>query len=92
MSTRAGPEACLESFSLELRDFSQRFKDLLIGGPLLKVNLDKFPAQHPLLVNDISGRMRPAFAVRIKNPIAVDDFMVFIFKHRKIEVPGKSLL
>ena len=36
--------------------------------------------------------MRPALAVWIKDSIAVDDFMVSIFKQWKIEVPGKSLL
>ena len=82
--------AC-ESFLHALRDFLQRLQDLFIGGPFSIIDLDKAPAQHPLLVDDIGGRMRPTLA-RIKDPIAVDDFMVFIFKHRKIEVSGKSLL
>jgi len=86
------PVLSCERFLQELRDFSERLQDLLIGRPFSIVDLDKSPAQHPFFVNDIGGRMRPALAVRIKDSIAVDDFMVFIFKHRKIEVSGKSLL
>jgi hypothetical protein len=82
--------AC-ESLYRALRDLPQRLQDLLIGGPFSIVDLDKPPAQHPLFVDDIGGRMRPALAGRIKDPITVDDFMVFIFKQRKIEISGKSL-
>ena len=36
--------------------------------------------------------MRPAPPVRIKDPVAVNDFVIFVLEQGKIEFPGKPLL
>src|SRR5262245_20425277 len=35
--------------------------------------------------------MRPAFSFRIKDAIAVDDFVAFVLKHWEVKIAGKSL-
>ena len=35
--------------------------------------------------------MRPAFAVRVENAVAVDHFMVLVFEERKVEVAVEAL-
>ncbi len=35
--------------------------------------------------------MRPSLTVRIKNAVAVDDLVIFVFKQGKIEFSGESL-
>ena len=35
--------------------------------------------------------MRPAFAVRVKNAVAVDHFVIFVFEQRKIELAVEAL-
>ena len=51
---------------------------LLIGRPLSVIHLDELPAYDPLRVDDVGRWVWPAFAVRVKDPIAVDDFVAFV--------------
>ena len=69
-----------------LFDLRQLAADLLVGRALLVVYLDKFPAHHALGVDDVGCRVRPTFAVGIKNSVAVDHFMIFVFEQREIEL------
>jgi len=74
-----------------LRNFPQRLQDLLIRRPFSVVDFDKFPADYSLSVDDISRRVGPPFAVGIEDAIAVDDLVVFVLEHGKIQVPRESL-
>src|SRR5438552_4452655 len=69
-----------------LLDLRQLAPDLLVRRPLLIIDLDKFPAHDALRIDDESRRMRPAAAVRIKDAVAVDHFVIFVFEQRKVEL------
>lgn len=55
----------VKKFPERLRDVSQRLDDLFIGGSYSIVHLDELPPHHSLLVDDVSGRVGPAFAVGV---------------------------
>jgi len=65
--------------------------DLFVGRPLFIIHFDKFPAHHPLRVDNKGRWMWPAAAVRIENPVTIDHFVVFVFEQRKIELAIESL-
>jgi hypothetical protein len=69
-----------------LLDLRQLAPDLLVRRPLFVIHFDKFPTDDALRIDDESRRMRPAAAVRIKDTVAVDHFVIFIFEQRKIEL------
>ena len=58
-------------------------QDLLVRWAHCVVSLNKPPAHHSLLIDQISGWVRPAFTVGIENSITIDDFVVSVLKHRK---------
>jgi hypothetical protein len=74
-----------------LFDFGQFLPDLSVGGTLGIVDLDELPPHHALGVNDVSGRMRPPPAVGVEYAIAIDDFVVFVFQQRKVELSFESI-
>lgn len=64
---------------------------MFIACPIPIVHLDKSPTHHSLLVNHVSCGVWPAWAVRIKNPEAVDHLVVPVFEKRKINLCWKIL-
>ena len=69
-----------------LTDFPQGRQHLFVRWSLSVIDFDEFPAHHTLWVNDVSGRMRPNFAVGVENFVAVDHLVVFIFQARGIVI------
>ena len=67
-------------------------KNLLVRGSLSVIHLDKFPPHRTLGIDNVSGWMRPSFAVRIEDPIAVNDFVVLILEKGEIVVAWKFIL
>jgi hypothetical protein len=49
----------------------------------LVIDFDEFPANHALLIDDIRSWVRPAFAVGVEQPIAIDHFVIGILKQGK---------
>lgn len=76
----------------QLWNLSQRLEDLVVRRPFLIVYFYKLPTNYPLPIDDVSRWMRPALAVRIQNAIAINNFMVFILEHGKVEVTRESVL
>ena len=58
-------------------------QDLFVRWPDRVVCLGEFPAHHSLFIDHVSGRVRPAFAIRVEKPVAVDDLVVGILKQGK---------
>ena len=69
-----------------LFDLYQLLADLLVGCTLRVIHLDEFPAHGSFRIDYVSRRVRPAFAVRVKDSIAVDHFVIFVFEERKIKL------
>ena len=66
-----------------LLELSYLLQDLFVRWPERVICFGKLPAHHSLFIDHVSGRVRPAFAIRIKKPIAINDFVVVILKQRK---------
>ena len=58
-------------------------QDLFIRRPDGVICFGKFPAHRSLPIDHVSGWVRPAFAIGIEKPIAIDHFMVGISKQGK---------
>lgn len=65
---------------LELSDLLQ---DLFIHWPDGVVCFGKLPTHYSLGIDHIRRWMRPAFAIRVEKPIAIDYFMIGISKQGK---------
>jgi hypothetical protein len=66
-----------------LLKLSDLLQDLFIGRPDGVVCFGKLPTYYSLGIDYIGRRMRPAFAVRVEQPIAIDHFMIGISKQGK---------
>src|SRR6266404_4716098 len=69
-----------------LFDLHQLAVNLRVRRSLLVVDLDKFPAHDSFRVNHERRRMRPTAAVRVEDAVAVDHFVIFVFKQWKVEL------
>jgi len=58
-------------------------EDLFVRSSDGVICFNEFPAHHSLPVNYVSSGVRPAFAVRVQKPIAIDHFVIGILKQRK---------
>ena len=67
-------------------------QNLVIRRPFLEVHFNKLPPNHSLPIDGVSRWMRPALPVRIENPVEVDDLVVFVLEHGKIEIARESFL
>jgi hypothetical protein len=77
--------------SFPLLDLGELAADLFVGGPFLVIHFHEFPAHDSARVDDVSRRVGPAAAVRIKNAVAVDHFVIFVLQKRKIEFSFEPL-
>ena len=66
-----------------LLELSYLLQDLFVRCPDGVICFGKFPAHYALFIDHVSGWMRPAFAVRVENPIAINHFVVGILKQGK---------
>jgi hypothetical protein len=73
-------------FTGALFDLRQLTADLFVGRPLLVIHFDYFPAHDAFGIDHVRRRMGPAAAVGVEHAVAVDDFVVFVFEERKIEL------
>jgi hypothetical protein len=65
---------------LELSDLLQ---DLFVRWPDRVICFGKLPTYYSLGINHIRRWMRPALAVRVEKPIAIDHFVIGILKQGK---------
>jgi hypothetical protein len=66
-------------------DLGQLAANLLVGRAFLVIHLDKSPAHGSFWIDHVGRRVRPAFAVRVKNAVAVNHFVIFVFEEWEIK-------
>jgi hypothetical protein len=49
----------------------------------LVIDFDEFPTHDALPINHVSSGVRPAFAIRVEKPIAIDHFVIGISQQGK---------
>lgn len=67
-------------------DIRQLAADLLVGRAFLVIHFNESPAHDSLGVDDERRGVRPAVAIGIEDAVAVDDFVIFVFEEREIEL------
>ena len=47
------------------------------------IDFDEFPTHDALPINHVSSGVRPAFAIRVEKPVAIDHFVIGILEQGK---------
>jgi hypothetical protein len=63
---------------------------LFVGRPLFVIHLNEFPLHDAPWIDHEGGGMGPAGTVRVEDAVAIDDFMVFVFQKREVELPFET--
>ena len=69
-----------------LRPLRQSVRYLILAICCRICYLGEFPLHGAARVDHVRRGMGPAGTVRIEDTVAVDDFMVFVFQERKVEL------
>jgi hypothetical protein len=71
------------SHPAHLLEFFQLLQNLFVRSSDGVICFNEFPAHDALAINHVSSGVRPAFAVRVEKPIAIDHFVIGILKQGK---------